>query len=86
MSGGKHYPYPKHVWAPTGGWWPNPPNAKKNYRIMSLTILAVTVALTQIFPVNRPVDVQFSHETALLFNESARQARQKSGAISSESN
>ncbi|KAF9428721.1 hypothetical protein BGZ94_001321 [Podila epigama] len=29
MAGGR-YPYPKHVWSPTGGWWTQPTNWKSN--------------------------------------------------------
>ncbi|KAK9477987.1 hypothetical protein V1514DRAFT_320577 [Lipomyces japonicus] len=28
MSGGARYPYPKQVWAPTGGWWAPGQNGK----------------------------------------------------------
>ena len=30
MGGGRRYPYPKWVWSPAGGWWPNPTNWKRN--------------------------------------------------------
>ena len=30
MGGGHRYPYPKWVWTPSGGWWPNPKNANRN--------------------------------------------------------
>ncbi|KAK9451038.1 uncharacterized protein V1518DRAFT_412386 [Limtongia smithiae] len=44
MSGGKRYAYPKHVWASTGGWWPNP----KNWRINTIGV-AITVIGSGIF-------------------------------------
>ncbi len=30
MGGGRKFHYPKWVWSPAGGWWPNPANAKRN--------------------------------------------------------
>jgi len=29
-TGGHHFPYPKWVWSPSGGWWPKPTNWKRN--------------------------------------------------------
>ncbi|KAL8280929.1 hypothetical protein RQP46_006608 [Phenoliferia psychrophenolica] len=26
QSGGAHYPYPREVWSPAGGWWTRPAN------------------------------------------------------------
>ncbi|KAF9285070.1 hypothetical protein BGZ72_009736 [Mortierella alpina] len=42
MAGGR-YPYPKHVWSPTGGWWTQPTNWKANTAVavgISATIVA----------------------------------------------
>jgi hypothetical protein len=30
MGGVRKFPFPKHVWTPYGGWWPNPENWKRN--------------------------------------------------------
>ncbi|GJJ77266.1 hypothetical protein EMPS_09625 [Entomortierella parvispora] len=42
MSGGR-YPYPKHVWSPTGGWWTQPTNWKSNTAV-AVGITAAIVA------------------------------------------
>ncbi|PVG03991.1 hypothetical protein CPB86DRAFT_312671 [Serendipita vermifera] len=34
MGGGGHYPYPKEVWSPAGGWWTRPANWKSNTLII----------------------------------------------------
>jgi hypothetical protein len=36
MGGGHHFHYPKWVWSPSGGWWPNPANAKRNAAIYAI--------------------------------------------------
>ncbi|KAI5990656.1 hypothetical protein EDD15DRAFT_2279617 [Pisolithus albus] len=41
MGGGARYPYPKHVWTPSGGWWSRPANWKSNTAITFAGILAV---------------------------------------------
>ena len=33
-------PYPKFVWSPTGGWYCNPPNWKRNTGLATLFVLA----------------------------------------------
>ena len=30
MGGGRQFLYPKWVWSPAGGWWPNPVNKNRN--------------------------------------------------------
>ncbi|KAF8336258.1 uncharacterized protein EI90DRAFT_152771 [Cantharellus anzutake] len=42
MGGGARYPYPKHVWTPSGGWWTRPSNWKSNTAIVGLGIAAIT--------------------------------------------
>ncbi|OCF78662.1 hypothetical protein I204_00604 [Kwoniella mangroviensis CBS 8886] len=32
-GGGAHYPYPKEVWTPSGGWWSRPSNWATNTAI-----------------------------------------------------
>ncbi|KAI6026998.1 hypothetical protein EDC04DRAFT_2573338, partial [Pisolithus marmoratus] len=41
QGGGARYPYPKHVWTPSGGWWSRPANWKSNTAITFVGILAV---------------------------------------------
>ncbi len=36
MGGGRKFEYPKWVWSPAGGWWPNPTNWKRNSVIFSV--------------------------------------------------
>lgn len=36
MGGGRRFHYPKYVWSPSGGWWNNPANWKKNTAIAFL--------------------------------------------------
>ncbi|KAF9172926.1 hypothetical protein BGX21_004134 [Mortierella sp. AD011] len=42
MAGGR-YPYPKHVWSPSGGWWTQPTNWKSNTAV-AVGITAAIVA------------------------------------------
>ncbi|OAQ31165.1 hypothetical protein K457DRAFT_109757 [Linnemannia elongata AG-77] len=42
MAGGR-YPYPKHVWSPSGGWWTQPTNWKSNTAV-AVGITATIVA------------------------------------------
>lgn len=35
LGGGGHFPHPKYVWSPAGGWWGNPAAGPRN------TVLAV---------------------------------------------
>ncbi|KAJ1728875.1 hypothetical protein LPJ61_003804 [Coemansia biformis] len=40
-SGGTpHKPYPKHVWSPSGGWWAQPKQWKRNTLIVGAGITA----------------------------------------------
>ncbi|KAG2112805.1 hypothetical protein BD769DRAFT_1364397, partial [Suillus cothurnatus] len=41
-GGGARYPYPKHVWSPTGGWWAHPANWRSNTVITFAGIFAIT--------------------------------------------
>ena len=34
LSGGKRVPFPKDVWSPTGGWYSNPRNWKRNTALL----------------------------------------------------
>mmetsp|Transcript_49298 Transcript_49298/g.115338 ORF Transcript_49298/g.115338 Transcript_49298/m.115338 type:complete len:86 (-) Transcript_49298:17-274(-) len=36
------WPYPKWVWSPVGGWWCEPPNAKRN---LGITMVGLVVVL-----------------------------------------
>ncbi|CAG8546508.1 7241_t:CDS:2 [Paraglomus occultum] len=35
MGGTRKFPYPKDVWSPAGGWWPNPYKWKSNTLIVA---------------------------------------------------
>ncbi|KAG8759713.1 hypothetical protein FRC14_005197 [Serendipita sp. 396] len=41
MGGGGHYPYPKEVWSPAGGWWAQP----KNWRVNTFIAMGGVTAL-----------------------------------------
>ncbi len=45
MGGGRRFPYPKHVWTPFGGWWPNPENWKRNTFALMVTSYSITYLL-----------------------------------------
>ncbi|KAL7750277.1 hypothetical protein RI367_004450 [Sorochytrium milnesiophthora] len=34
MGGGGRFPYPKWVYSPAGGWWPQPKNWKSNTAVI----------------------------------------------------
>ncbi|KAJ2882240.1 hypothetical protein H4R27_003577 [Coemansia aciculifera] len=36
LGGTPHKPYPKHVWSPSGGWWSQPKQWKRNTLIVGL--------------------------------------------------
>ncbi|ORY86764.1 hypothetical protein BCR37DRAFT_343492 [Protomyces lactucae-debilis] len=42
MGGGGHYPYNKHIWSPTGGFWSRPQNWKANTAVVATGIVAAT--------------------------------------------
>ncbi|KAF9509954.1 hypothetical protein BS47DRAFT_1348506 [Hydnum rufescens UP504] len=44
MGGGARYPYPKHVWTPSGGWWTRPSNWRMNTAIATAGIFAIAYA------------------------------------------
>jgi len=44
MGGGARFPYPKHVWTPSGGWWTQPSNWRANTAIIGVGIAAITYA------------------------------------------
>ncbi|KAG5955336.1 hypothetical protein E4U57_003544 [Claviceps arundinis] len=41
MGGGRKVPYPKHVWAPTGGWYAQPGNWRGNTAIAAGVIFTI---------------------------------------------
>ncbi|GAO46049.1 hypothetical protein SAICODRAFT_87703 [Saitoella complicata NRRL Y-17804] len=43
MGGGARFPYPKHVWSPSGGWWSQPKNWKMNTALTMGAILLINV-------------------------------------------
>jgi hypothetical protein len=42
MGGGHHFPYPKWVWSPSGGWWPSPVHWKRNTAIYGVFMIGVS--------------------------------------------
>jgi hypothetical protein len=54
MGGGAHFPYPKTVWSPAGGWWANPVHWKRNTGIAAVTIAALCVPIF-VYSANREV-------------------------------
>ncbi|KAK9383843.1 uncharacterized protein V2V93DRAFT_362852 [Kockiozyma suomiensis] len=87
MSGGKRYPFPKHVWAPTGGWWPNPKNWKRNTYGVGASIFLGIIYLRffgpQIMtPTFRP---EVQDKLVLCFEDAAREGRIKAGTRSAAS-
>ncbi|CAN0119189.1 unnamed protein product, partial [Phaeothamnion confervicola] len=48
MGGGRKFYYPKYVWAPSGGWWPQPAAWKRNTAVAFAFIGLVNYAVFQI--------------------------------------
>jgi hypothetical protein len=44
MGGGPRVPYPKYVYSPTGGWYANPKNWKRNTAIAGAAIALIGFA------------------------------------------
>jgi hypothetical protein len=44
MGGARRFLYPKSVWSPTGGWWPNPVSWKRNTAIAGAAIALIAFA------------------------------------------
>mmetsp|Transcript_6676 Transcript_6676/g.11922 ORF Transcript_6676/g.11922 Transcript_6676/m.11922 type:complete len:92 (-) Transcript_6676:866-1141(-) len=45
MGGGGRYQYPKEVWTPSGGWWPNPRHWRRNSMIGLVVIGIICIPL-----------------------------------------
>merc|ERR1712137_1086400 len=45
MGGDQPYPYPRHVWSPSGGPWANHPNWKQNRNIAFAALAVVGVGM-----------------------------------------
>ena len=43
QGGVKKFDYPKYVWSPTGGWWCNPRNWKRNTAICFAVVLGLQI-------------------------------------------
>merc|ERR1712189_533 len=45
MGAVKKYPYPKYVWSPSGGWWCQPRNWKRNtaFAFIATAVICVPV-------------------------------------------
>ncbi len=39
------YPYPKWVWSPTGGWWPNPRKWRINTAVVVFGLVMINVPI-----------------------------------------
>ncbi|EFX02682.1 hypothetical protein CMQ_2611 [Grosmannia clavigera kw1407] len=48
MGGGPKIPYPKHVWSPSGGWYAQPANWKRNTAIAGVAVFAITAVVWKI--------------------------------------
>ncbi|KAK3339331.1 hypothetical protein B0H65DRAFT_433439, partial [Neurospora tetraspora] len=44
-GGGPQVPYPKHVWSPSGGWYAQPANWKKNTAVLGGVVFLITAAV-----------------------------------------
>ncbi|XP_065070205.1 uncharacterized protein LOC135695148 [Rhopilema esculentum] len=45
MGGGKRFDYPKYVWSPTGGWWCEPRNWKRNTAFAFIGLFAAMIPI-----------------------------------------
>ncbi|KAH6635361.1 hypothetical protein B0J18DRAFT_406905 [Chaetomium sp. MPI-SDFR-AT-0129] len=48
MGGGPKIPYPKHVWSPSGGWYAQPANWKRNTAIAIACMFGITACVWKI--------------------------------------
>lgn len=48
MGGGPKIPYPKHVWSPSGGWYTQPANWRRNTAIAGLALVSVVALVWKI--------------------------------------
>ncbi|XP_032230070.1 uncharacterized protein LOC116613693 [Nematostella vectensis] len=48
MGGGKKFAYPKFVWSPSGGWWCNPKNWRRNTLIAFGVYAAICIPVAYI--------------------------------------
>ena len=56
LGGGGHFPHPKYVWSPAGGWWGNTANGPRN-SIIAVSIMAGTSSLIFILGENLQVSL-----------------------------
>eukprot|EP00127_Corallochytrium_limacisporum_P002322 Clim_evm110s109 gene=Clim_evmTU110s109 len=61
-GGVKRYPYPKAVWSPAGGWWPEPVHWKRNTVIafamgfaLCVPVMMISSANEKSLTPNRPI-------------------------------
>lgn len=45
MGGGHKFYYPKWVWTPSGGWWPNPVHWKRNTVLYAIAVAGISFYL-----------------------------------------
>ncbi|XP_004345232.1 hypothetical protein CAOG_06483 [Capsaspora owczarzaki ATCC 30864] len=43
MGGGARFEFPRYVWSPTGGWWPEPKMWKRNTLLAGAFIVAACI-------------------------------------------
>ncbi|GMM32694.1 hypothetical protein DASC09_000190 [Saccharomycopsis crataegensis] len=72
MSGG-FYPYPKHVWTPTGGWWFTPKNAKTNAVVITTAFVAtLLISYKAAKPMEFDPQLEHSEETIAKWNNAVK--------------
>ena len=47
ITGGHHFPYPKWVWSPSGGWWPKPVHWQRNTALYAVVMAGAAFWLYQ---------------------------------------
>ena len=48
MGGGKKFDYPKYVWTPYGGWWPNARSWRRNSLFTFFGFVAITIPIVMV--------------------------------------
>eukprot|EP00301_Raphidiophrys_heterophryoidea_P024167 c7754_g1_i2.p1 GENE.c7754_g1_i2~~c7754_g1_i2.p1 ORF type:complete len:117 (+),score=9.54 c7754_g1_i2:257-607(+) len=53
-AGGK-YPYPKHVWSPSGGWWGENPNWMRN---TAIAVVGMVIVSYPVFKLSASLEIR----------------------------
>ena len=48
MGGDRRYHYPRYVWSPTGGWWNNPANWRRNTIVAGIAIALIAIPIARL--------------------------------------